>query len=69
MLQMVMVSPGTHLVKNRESQSRTIGFQFNKQKSPKLKMLGSLCDQTVNLKSDFKTLCTVTKIINILHLL
>ena len=28
LLQIVMVSPGTHLVKNQESQSRTIEFQF-----------------------------------------
>ena len=36
-----MVSPGTHLVKNHEFQSR---------------MLGPLCDQTVNLKTDSKAL-------------
>ena len=35
--QIVMVSPGTHLVKNRES-------------------LGPLCNQTVNLETDAKTL-------------
>ena len=28
LLQLVMVSPGTHLVKNNESQSRTIESQF-----------------------------------------
>ena len=39
LLQIVMVSPGTHLVNkiNHEPQST---------KSPKLKMLGPLCDQT-----------------------
>ena len=30
MLQIVMVSPGTHLVKNHESLSRTNESQFNK---------------------------------------
>ena len=31
LLQIVMVSPGTHLVKNHESQSRTIESQFKNQ--------------------------------------
>ena len=44
LLQIVMVSPGTHLVKNHES-------QFKKQR-----VLGSLCNHTVNLKTDSKTL-------------
>ena len=43
-----MVSPGTLLVKNHESQL--------KKTNPKLKMLGPLCNQTVNLKTDSKTL-------------
>ena len=43
-----MVCPWTHLVKNHESQL--------KKKSPKLKMLGSLCNQTVNLKTNSQTL-------------
>ena len=30
LLQIIMVSPGTHLVKNHESQSRTIESQFKK---------------------------------------
>ena len=30
LLQVVMVSPGTHLVKNHESQSRTNESQFKK---------------------------------------
>ena len=55
LLQIVMVSPGTHLVKNHESQSRTIYSQFKKM-CPKLKMLRPLCNQTVNLKTDSKTL-------------
>ena len=45
MLQTVVVSPENH-----ESQSRT------KKTSPKLKMLGPLCNQRVNLKTDSKTL-------------
>ena len=47
-------SLGTHLVKNHESKSTTT--QFKKTKSLKLKMLGPLCNQTVNLKTDSKTL-------------
>ena len=49
LLQIVMVSPGTHLVKNHES-------QFKKTRSPKLKMLRLLCKQTINLETDAKTL-------------
>ena len=36
-----MVKPGTHLVKNHEAQSKTNEFQ---------------CNQTVNLKTDSRTL-------------
>ena len=50
-----MVSPGTYLVKNHESQSRTSEPPFKKT-SPKLKMLGPLCNQTVDLRTDSKTL-------------
>ena len=53
LLQIVMVSPGTCLVKNHDSQSRTNGS------SSKLQgvMLGpNLCNQTVNLDIDAKTL-------------
>ena len=49
------MSPGTHLVRNHESLSRTNESQFKKT-SPKLKMLGPFCNQTVNLKTDPKTL-------------
>ena len=49
LLQIVMVSPGTHLVKNHES-------QFKKKRSPRGKMLGCLCNQIVNLETDAKTL-------------
>ena len=49
-----MLSPGTHLVKNHESQSRTNECQLKK-KMLKLKMLGTLIyNQTVNLKTDSK---------------
>ena len=59
LLQIVMVSLETHLVKNHESQSRTNESQFKKTKSSKLKMLGLFCNQRVNLKTDRKTLYTV----------
>ena len=49
-----MVSPGTHLVKNHESQTRTNESRLKKKK--KLKILGILCNQTVNLKTDSNTL-------------
>ena len=47
-----MVSPETHLEKNHEFQSITIESET----SQKLKMLGPLSNQTVNLKTDTKTL-------------
>ena len=50
-----MASPGTHLVKNHESQSRT-NVSHLKKMTTKLKMLGPLYNQTVNLKTDFQTL-------------
>ena len=50
-----MVSPGSHLVKNHESLSIANETQFKK-KIQKLKMLGPLCNRTVNLKTDAKTL-------------
>ena len=49
-------SLGTHLVKNHESKSTTNESQFKKTKSLKLKILGPLCNQMVNLKTDSKTL-------------
>ena len=42
LLQILMVSPWTHLVKNRGSLSITSEFQFKKSRSPKLKILGPL---------------------------
>ena len=49
LLQIVMVRPGTHLVKKHESLSITSESQLkkNKTRSPKLKMLGPFCNQTV----------------------
>ena len=49
LLQIVVVSPGTRLVKNHESCSPD-------PMSPKLKMLGPLRNQAVNLKTDSKVL-------------
>ena len=62
LLQTVIVSPGTHLVKTNESLSIPRGFnkpsesQFKKPGSPKLKMLGPLFNQTVNMQTDAKSL-------------
>ena len=53
-LQMVMVSPGTHLVKSHQSLSITNESQFKKSRSPKLKMLGPSSNQTVNMETDAK---------------
>ena len=51
-----MVSPGTHLVKNHESQSITNESHLKKQGVLKLKMLRPLCNQIVDLETDAKTL-------------
>ena len=40
LLEIVMLSPGTHLVKNHESLSRTIESQFKKQRALNWKSLG-----------------------------
>ena len=56
LLQMVMVSPGTRLVKTHQSLSITNESQFKKSRSPKLKMLGPLCNQTVKMETDAKSL-------------
>ena len=55
-LQIAMVSPGTHLVKNHASLYITNENQFRETRSPKLKMLRRLCNQTVNLETDTKSL-------------
>ena len=52
LLQIVMVSPGTHLVKNHESRPITNPSQIKK----KGVILRPLCNQTVNLETDAKTL-------------
>ena len=56
----VMVSPGTHLVKNHESLSITSESQFKNTRSPKPKkknlMVAPLCIQTANLETGAKTL-------------
>ena len=53
---MVMVSPETHLVKNHESLSITNESHLKKTRSPKLNMLGPLCNPIVKLETDAKTL-------------
>ena len=55
LLQIVLVSPETHLVKNHESLS-TNASQSKNTRGRKLKMLGPLCNQTVNLETDSKAL-------------
>ena len=64
LLQIVMVSPGTNLKKNHEPHSRANESQFKKTVSPKLKVLGPLCNQTVSLKTDSKLLY-ITQVIEI----
>ena len=54
LLQIVMVSPGTHLVKNHESLPITNQSQIKKKKGVMLRPLCKL--QTVNLDTDAKTL-------------
>ena len=59
LLQIVMVSPRTHFVKNHESQGLEPWAPVKVKTTttnPKLKMLGPLCNQTVNLKTDAKSL-------------
>ena len=56
LLQIVMVSSGTHRVKIHETLSITNESQLKKTRSRKLKMLGPLCYQTVNLETVAKTL-------------
>ena len=50
-----MVCPRPHLVKNHEFQFITHESQFKKKKKQGV-MLGPLCNQTVNLETDSKTL-------------
>ena len=51
LLEIVMVSPGTHLVKNHESQPRTMKLS-SKPTTSKLKKLGSSCNQVVTESED-----------------
>ena len=53
LLQIVMVSPGTHLVKNHEYQFRTNESQLKKKTVQNWKCFGN---QTVSLNTDSKTL-------------
>ena len=66
LLQIVMVSPGTPLVKNRESLSMTSVSQLKKKQGVlNWKYLGfySVCNQTVNMETDAKTLyCGLLKL-------
>ena len=59
LLQIVMVSPRTHLVKNHESLFITNESQLKKTRSPKLKKLEPLCNQIVDLETDAKLFITV----------
>ena len=61
LLQIVMVSPGNHLVKNHESQSRASESQLKKNESEiENAGPGPSCNQTFNLKIDSKTLyCSI----------
>ena len=63
-----MVSPWTNLVKNHESQSRTNSEPMSPslKMGSELKMLGPLCNQIVNLKTDSKTL--YYSILKLVHL-
>ena len=52
-----MVSPGTHLMKNHETMSITNESLLKTTRGHKLKVLEPLCNQTVDLETDDKTLC------------
>ena len=53
----VTVSPGTHLMKNHETMSITNESPLKTTRGHKLKVLEPLCNQTVDLETDDKTLC------------
>ena len=57
LIQIVMVSPGTHLMKNHETMSITNESLLKTTRGHKLKVLEPLCNQTVDLETDDKTLC------------
>ena len=56
LLQILILRPGNLLVKNHESLSINNESQLKETRRLKLKMLGPLCNQTDNLKTDAKTL-------------
>ena len=51
-----LVSPGTHLVKTHESQSRNSESPFKKKNDSEIENAGPLVNQAVDLKTDSKTL-------------
>ena len=56
-LQIVRVSPRTHLLKNHESQTRANESPLKKRKNEsEIENAWAFCNQTVNLKTDSKTL-------------
>ena len=58
-----MVSPGTHLIKNHETMSITNESLLKTTRGHKLKVFEPLCNQTVNLETDDKTLyCSLVKL-------
>ena len=58
-----MVSPGTHLIKNHETMSITNESLLKTTRGHKLKVFEPLCNQTVNLETDDKTLyCSLLKL-------
>ena len=58
-----MVSPGTHPIKNHETISITNESLLKTTTGHKLKVFEPLCNQTVNLETDDKTLyCSLMKL-------
>ena len=51
-----MVSPGTHFIKIMSPSLEPLRAEVKKTMNPKLKMLWPLCNQTINLKTDSRTL-------------
>ena len=59
----VVVSPGTHLIKNHETMSITNELLLKTTRGHKLKVLEPSCNQTLNLETDDKTLyCRLLKL-------
>ena len=60
---LVVVSPGTHLIKNHETMSITNELLLKTTRGHKLKVLEPSCNQTLNLETDDKTLyCRLLKL-------